>query len=57
MPRIIEKNTEPTKIYVSSMFKLKIKIAQKDYKFLEVKAVTCKYLKDIKCQNLREGIL
>ncbi len=57
MSRIIEKITEPTKIYVDSVFKLKIKIAPKSYKLSDVKAVTCEYLKNIKCQDLREGIL
>lgn len=57
MPRIIEKNTEPTKIYVDSVFKLKIKIAPKSYKMLDIKSVTCKYLQNIRCQDLKEGIL
>ena len=57
MSRIIEKITEPTKIYVDSVFKLKIKIALKNYKLSDVKAVTCEYLKNIKCQDLKEGIL
>lgn len=57
MSRIIEKNAEPTKIYVDSVFKLKIKIAPTSYKMLDIKSVTCEYLKNIKCQDLREGIL
>ena len=58
MVEIIEEIIEPTKIYVDTTFKLKVKVKfkPKDYTLGDVKKVTCNYLKSIICKDLKEGV-
>lgn len=58
MVEIIEEVIEPTKIYVDTTFKLKvrIKLNSKNYTLGDVKKVTCDYLKSIICKDLKEGV-
>ena len=57
MVEIIEEIIEPTKIYVDTTFKVKVKIKIKsNYILGDVKKVTCNYLKSIICKDLKEGV-
>lgn len=57
MIEIIEEIIEPTKIYVDTTFKVKVKIKIKsNYILGDVKKVTCNYLKSIICKDLKEGV-
>ncbi len=57
MLEIIEEIIEPTKIYVDTTFKVKVKIKIKsNYTLGDVKKVTCNYLKSIICKDLKEGV-
>ena len=57
MVEIIEEIIEPTKIYVDTTFKVKVKIKIKsNYTLGDVKKVTCNYLKSIICKDLKEGV-
>ena len=57
MLEIIEEIIVPTKIYVDTTFKVKVKIKIKsNYTLGDVKKVTCNYLKSIICKDLKEGV-
>ena len=53
MVEIIEEIIEPTKIYVDTTFKLKVKVKfkPKDYTLGDVKKVTCEYLKSMESET------
>ena len=53
--KIIEKIIEPSKIYVGSTFKLKIRIDRQKYTLGDLKKVKCSYLKTLTCREINEG--
>ena len=53
--KIIEKIVEPSKIYVGSTFKLKIRIAKQKYVLGDLKNVKCSHLKTLTCKEINEG--
>ncbi len=53
--KIIEKIVEPSKVYVGSTFKLKIRINKQQYTLKDLKQVKCNHLKTLTCKEILEG--